>query len=89
LAHFDSGEYAKLVSTDGFDIHSYNAKLFGIWDGEGEIEKSQRNLSKSCIFAVCYGAGARKVGSLFYPKESEQKMMVKGKEVINVRKKFR
>ena len=83
LAHFDSGEYAKLVSTDGFDIHSYNAKLFGIWDGEGEIEKSQRNLSKSCIFAVCYGAGARKVGSLFYPKESEQKMMVKGKEVID------
>jgi hypothetical protein len=83
LAHFDGGEYAKLVSTDGFDIHSYNAKLFGIWDGEGEIEKSQRNLSKSCIFAVCYGAGARKVGSLFYPKESEQKMMTKGKEVID------
>ena len=83
LAHFDGGEYAKLVSTDGFDIHSYNAKLFGIWDGEGEIEKSQRNLSKSCIFAVCYGAGARKVGSLFYPKESEQKMMAKGKEVID------
>jgi DNA polymerase I-like protein with 3'-5' exonuclease and polymerase domains len=83
LAHFDGGEYAKLVSTDGFDIHSYNAKLFGIWDGEGEIQKSQRNLSKSCIFAVCYGAGARKVGSLFYPKESEQKMMQKGKEVID------
>lgn len=83
LAHFDGGEYAKLVSTEGFDIHSYNAKLFGIWDGVGEIEKSQRNLSKSCIFAVCYGAGARKVGSLFYPKESEQKMMAKGKEVID------
>jgi len=83
LAHFDGGEYAKLVSTEGFDIHSYNAKLFGIWDGEGEIQKSQRNLSKSCIFAVCYGAGARKVGSLFYPKSSEQQMMAKGKEVID------
>ena len=83
LAHFDGGEYAKLVSTKGFDIHSYNAKLFGIWDGESVIEKSQRNLSKSCIFAVCYGAGARKVGSLFYPKESEQTMMTKGKEVID------
>jgi len=83
LAHFDGGEYAKLVSTEGFDIHSYNAKLFGIWDGESVIEKSQRNLSKSCIFAVCYGAGARKVGSLFYPKESEQTMMTKGKEVID------
>jgi DNA polymerase I-like protein with 3'-5' exonuclease and polymerase domains len=83
LAHFDGGEYARLVSTEGFDIHSYNAKLFGIWDGEGEIEKSQRNLSKSCIFAVCYGAGARKVGSLFYPSASEHKMMSKGKEVID------
>ena len=83
LAHFDGGEYARLVSTEGFDIHSYNAKLFGIWDGEGEIEKSQRNLSKSCIFAVCYGAGAKKVGSLFYSSSSEHKMMVKGKEVID------
>ena len=83
LAHFDGGEYAKLVSTEGFDIHSYNAKLFGIWDGEGEIEKIERNLAKSCIFAVCYGAGSRKVGSLFYPKGTEQQMMSKGKEVID------
>jgi hypothetical protein len=83
LAHFDGGEYAKLVSTEGFDIHSFNAKLFGIWDGEGQIEKMQRNLAKSCIFAVCYGAGSRKVGSLFYPKGSEQEMMAKGKEVID------
>jgi len=82
IAHFDGGEYAKLVSTEGFDVHSYNAKLFGVWDGTGEIEKSQRNLSKSLIFAVCYGAGSRKVGSLFYPKGSEQQMMTKGKEVI-------
>lgn len=82
LAHFDGGEYAKLVSTEGFDVHSYNAKLFGVWDGTGEIEKSQRNLSKSLIFAVCYGAGSRKVGSLFYPKGSEQQMIAKGKEVI-------
>ena len=82
LAHFDGGEYAKLVSTEGFDVHSYNAKLFGVWDGIGEIQKAQRNLSKSLIFAVCYGAGSRKVGSLFYPKESEMKMIAKGKEVI-------
>lgn len=83
LAHFDGGEYAKLVSTDGFDIHSYNAKLFGIWDGQGTIQKAQRNLSKSCIFAVCYGAGSRKVGSLFYPNSSESQMLKKGKEVID------
>jgi DNA polymerase-1 len=83
LAHFDGGEYARLVSTEGFDIHSYNAKLFGVWDGEGEIEKAQRNLSKSLIFAVCYGAGSRKVGSLFYPKGSESQVMEKGKQVID------
>lgn len=83
LAHFDGGEYARLVSTEGFDIHSFNAQLFGIWDGTGEIQKQQRNLSKSCIFAVCYGAGSRKVGSLFYPKGNEQEMIRKGKEVID------
>lgn len=83
LAHFDGGEYAKLVSTEGFDIHSFNAKLFGVWNGEGEITKAERNLSKSLIFAVCYGAGSRKVGSLFYPKGTESQMMEKGKEVID------
>ena len=46
MAHFDGGEYAGLVSTDGFDIHTYNAKLFGIYDGEGDIPKSTRDLAK-------------------------------------------
>ena len=39
LAHFDGGEYAKLVSTDGFDVHTYNAKLFGIYDGQVRFRK--------------------------------------------------
>ena len=52
LAHFDGGEYAKLVSTDGFDIHTYNAKLFGIFDGNGDIPKATRDLSKRLIYCV-------------------------------------
>ena len=83
LAYFDDGEYARLVSTEGFDIHAHNAKLFGIWDGNSNIEKKQRNLSKACIFAVCYGAGAKKVGSLFDSKVSESKMTSRGREVID------
>ncbi len=52
LAHFDGGEYAKLVSTESFDIHTYNAKLFGIYDGNGEISKATRDLSKRLIYCV-------------------------------------
>ena len=52
LAHFDGGEYAKLVSTDSFDIHTYNAKLFGIYDGNGDISKATRDLSKRLIYCV-------------------------------------
>ena len=52
LAYFDDGEYARLVSTDGFDIHTYNAKLFGIYDGVGEISKATRDLSKRLIYCV-------------------------------------
>lgn len=52
LAHFDGGEYAKLVSNGGFDIHTYNAQLFGIYNGEGEIPKATRDLSKRLIYCV-------------------------------------
>jgi len=52
LAYFDDGEYARLVSTEGFDIHTYNAKLFGIYDGVGEISKATRDLSKRLIYCV-------------------------------------
>ena len=27
LAYFDKGEYAQLVSTDGFDIHTHNSRF--------------------------------------------------------------
>ena len=47
LAYFDGGEYASLVSTEGFDIHTHNAKLFGIYDGQGEIKKPDKRTSKN------------------------------------------
>ena len=73
LAYFDGGEYAKLVSTEGFDIHTYNAKLFGIFDGNGEIDKNTRELAKRMIYAVLYGAGAQKLGSILDISLSEHK----------------
>ena len=83
LAHFDGGEYANLVSNAGFDIHTYNAKLFGIYDGEGDITKATRDLSKRLIYALLYGAGAKKVGSVIDNAASEQKQYELGKKTIN------
>ena len=42
LAYFDGGEYSKLVSKEDFDIHTHNAKLFGIYDGQGEIDENRQ-----------------------------------------------
>ena len=83
LAHFDGGEYAKLVSMPGFDIHTHNAKLFGIYDGQAEIAKKTRDLSKRLIYALLYGAGQKKVGSVMDIKLSEQKQMDLGKKTID------
>jgi len=83
LAYFDGGQYAQLVSNDGFDIHTYNAQLFGIYDGKEPIEKSVRNLSKSLIYCVLYGGGAKKTGSLIAPDKSEDVQYRQGKKTID------
>jgi DNA polymerase-1 len=83
LAHFDGGEYAKLVSTESFDIHTYNAKLFGIFSGEGDIPKATRDLSKRLIYALLYGAGAKKVGSVIDISAAEQDQYEIGKRTID------
>jgi DNA polymerase I-like protein with 3'-5' exonuclease and polymerase domains len=82
LAYYDDGEYAKLVSNDGFDIHAHNAKLFGIYDGVGTISKSARDLSKRLIYALLYGAGAKKVGSVIDITKSEDWQIKTGRETI-------
>ena len=83
LAYFDGGEYAKLVSNEGFDIHTYNAKLFGIFDGKGEIKKATRDLAKTLIYAVLYGGGAKRVGSIMDVTLSEREQQDIGRETIN------
>lgn len=83
LAHFDGGEYAKLVSTESFDIHTYNAELFGIFGGKGDIPKATRDLSKRLIYALLYGAGAKKVGSVIDISAAEQDQYEIGKRTID------
>jgi DNA polymerase I-like protein with 3'-5' exonuclease and polymerase domains len=83
LAHFDGGEYAKLVSTEGFDIHTYNAKLFGIYDGNEDITKATRDLSKRLIYCILYGGGSKKTGSIVSPGLSETKQYEVGKATID------
>ena len=83
LAYFDDGEYARLVSTEGFDIHTYNAKLFGIYDGVGEISKATRDLLKRLIYCILYGGGAKKTGSIISPDESEDTQYKQGKKTID------
>ena len=83
LAYFDDGEYAKLVSTDDFDIHTHNAKLFGIFDGKGEIDKKTRELAKTMIYAVLYGAGAQKLGSILDISLNSEERKELGYETIN------
>ena len=83
LAYFDGGEYANLVSTEGFDIHTYNARLFGIYDGQNEISKATRDLSKRLIYCILYGGGAKKTGSIIVPEATEDQQYRQGKRTID------
>ena len=83
LAFFDGGEYSKLVSTPGFDIHTHNAKLFGIYDGQGKIEKRTRELAKTLIYAVLYGGGPNRIGSILDPSLKQEDRQDIGRETID------
>jgi DNA polymerase I-like protein with 3'-5' exonuclease and polymerase domains len=83
LAHFDGGEYAQLVSNPDRDIHYHNACLFGIHSPDRDIEKATRDLSKRLIYALLYGAGTKKVGSVIDLYASEQKQYELGKKTID------
>ena len=77
------GEYSKLVSKEDFDIHTHNAKLFGIYDGKEEITKSTRELAKRLIYSVLYGGGPNRVGSILKPTLSERSQKQIGYETID------
>lgn len=83
LAHYDGGEYAQLVSTEGFDIHAHNAKLFDIYDGVGDITKETRDLSKRLIYCILYGGGAKKTGSIISPESTEENQYRQGRKTID------
>jgi DNA polymerase I-like protein with 3'-5' exonuclease and polymerase domains len=83
LAYFDGGEYARLVSTDGFDIHTHNARLFGIYSTDSPIEKATRDLSKRLIYCILYGGGAKKTGSIVDPSGTEDQQYRIGKKTID------
>ena len=83
LAYFDGGEYARLVSTDGFDIHTHNARLFVIYSTDSPIEKATRDLSKRLIYCILYGGGAKKTGSIVDPSGTEDQQYRIGKKTID------
>jgi len=83
LAYFDGGEYSELVSKEDFDIHTHNAKLFGIYDGKEEITKSTRELAKRLIYSVLYGGGPNRVGSILNPSLNQAKQKEIGYETID------
>lgn len=60
LAAFDKGEYAKIV-TEG-DVHTHNQLTAGL---------ESRDQAKTFIYALLYGAGAQKIGSIVGGSEKE------------------
>jgi DNA polymerase I-like protein with 3'-5' exonuclease and polymerase domains len=61
LARFDGGEYADIVVNG--DVHSKNRELFG-YPADKPGEKIERNYAKTTIYAMIYGGGDEKIGSI-------------------------
>jgi len=59
MAEFDGGEYGRELLNG--DVHTKNMKAFGL---------DNRDQSKTAIYALLYGAGDEKMGSIAVPKES-------------------
>ena len=53
MAKYDGGKYGEKILTD--DIHTYNQKAAGLPD---------RDAAKTFIYAYCYGAGDKKLGTI-------------------------
>jgi DNA polymerase-1 len=61
LALYDGGEYGQVVCDDDLDIHTYNQEKFGV---------ATRDISKRLLYAVLYGAGHYKAGTIVDPNET-------------------
>ena len=74
LALWDGGEYGEVVTDDSQDIHTYNQQRFGV---------TTRDISKRLLYAVLYGAGFIKAGTIVDPKEKNpDKLKQLGREAI-------
>ena len=78
LAKWDDGEYGNIVLNG--DIHTENMKAFGLTD---------RNKAKTLIFAMLYGCGAAKAGSIVDPTLDIEASKRVGRELIGNFKKAR
>jgi DNA polymerase I len=75
LALWDDGEYARVVTDPEIDIHVYNQEKFGV---------ATRDISKRLLYAVLYGAGHLKAGSIVDPNEKDEEVLRQlGRTAIN------
>jgi len=75
LAYWDNGEYSSVVTNPEIDIHIYNQEKFGV---------ETRDISKRLLYAVLYGAGALKAGTVIDPYEKDEATLRKlGSSAIN------
>ena len=66
LALYDGGEYGHIICDDNQDIHEYNQKKFGV---------ATRDIAKRLLYAVLYGAGLYKAGTIVDPNESRSDVL--------------
>ena len=75
LAYWDQGEYARVVTNPEIDIHVYNQERFGV---------ETRDISKRLLYAVLYGAGNLKAGTIINPNEKDEEVLRQlGRTAIN------
>lgn len=70
LAKYDKGAYIDIVLSG--DIHSFNQRV---------AELSSRDQAKTMIYAMLYGAGDIKIGSIVEPLAPEEEQRVAGKKL--------
>jgi len=74
LAIWDQGDYANMVIDDSIDIHTYNQEQFNV---------PSRDISKRLLYAVLYGSGNVKAGSIVDPNEKDpERLKTLGRNAI-------
>ena len=63
LAYWDGGEYARVVTDESIDIHTYNQEMFGV---------PTRDIAKRLLYGLLYGCGALKAGTIIDPNEKNE-----------------